>query len=67
MVTVVQLAIGLGATFGGLAFDLSGYRATFELSAAVLVLAAVFAYLAGRAAVRKKAVNALVAAGGLLD
>lgn len=54
MVAVVQLAIGSGATFGGLAFDLSGYRATFELSAAVLLVAAVFAYLAGRASVKAR-------------
>lgn len=37
---------------GGLAFDLSGYRATFELSAAVLVAAAMLACLASRAASR---------------
>ncbi|KPA87165.1 hypothetical protein PF70_06776 [Pseudomonas asplenii] len=39
-----------GAIIGGLAFDLSGCRATFELSALVLLLAAVLADLAGRAA-----------------
>lgn len=49
MVATVQLAIGLGATVGGLVFDLSGYRATFELSAALLVLAAALACLAARA------------------
>lgn len=49
MVAIVQLAIGLGATVGGLVFDLSGYRATFELSAALLVLAAALACLAARA------------------
>jgi predicted MFS family arabinose efflux permease len=58
MVAVVQLAIGSGATFGGLAFDLSGYRATFELSAAVLLAAALLAYLAGRAAVKAQGVSA---------
>ncbi|MOA19279.1 Purine ribonucleoside efflux pump NepI [compost metagenome] len=52
MVAIVQLAIGLGATVGGLVFDFSGYRATFELSAALLVLAAVLAYLAARATLR---------------
>lgn len=36
MVAIIQLAIASGATVGGLVFDLSGYRATFELSAAVL-------------------------------
>lgn len=49
MVAVVQLAIMFGATVGGLAYDHSGYRATFQLSAAMLVLAAVFAALAARA------------------
>lgn len=50
LVAIVQLAIAGGAIVGGLAFDLSGYKATFELSAAVLVVASVFAWLAGRAA-----------------
>lgn len=67
MVAVVQLAIASGATFGGLAFDLSGYRATFELSAAVLVIAAVFAYLAGRASSRKPVATAAAPACGVLD
>jgi predicted MFS family arabinose efflux permease len=49
MVAVVQLAIMFGATVGGLAYDHSGYRATFHMSAAMLVLAAVFAALAARA------------------
>lgn len=52
MVAIIQLAIGLGATVGGLVFDLSGYRATFELSAALLLLAAVLACLAARATLR---------------
>jgi predicted MFS family arabinose efflux permease len=50
LVAIVQLAIASGAIVGGLAFDLSGYRATFELSAAVLVAAAVLAWLARRSA-----------------
>ncbi len=50
LVAIVQLAIAGGAIVGGLAFDLSGYKATFELSAAVLVIASVLAWLAGRAA-----------------
>ncbi|AZE49355.1 Transcription regulatory protein opdE [Pseudomonas chlororaphis] len=61
MVAIVQLAIAAGATVGGLAFDLSGYRATFELSAALLVVAAVLAVLAARAATRKPFVAADVA------
>jgi len=50
MVAVVQLAIMLGATLGGLLFDASGYRATFHLSAGLLVAAAVVALLAARSA-----------------
>lgn len=50
MVAIIQLAIALGATVGGFVFDFSGYRATFELSAALLVIAAVLALLAARAA-----------------
>jgi predicted MFS family arabinose efflux permease len=50
MVAVVQLAIMLGATVGGLVFDASGYRATFGMSAAILLAAAVLAVLASRAA-----------------
>lgn len=53
MVAIVQLAIAAGATVGGLLFDLSGYRATFETSAAVLGVAAVLAVLAARSAVRE--------------
>jgi len=52
MVAVVQLAIMLGATLGGLLFDASGYRATFYLSAGLLVAAAVVALLAARSARR---------------
>lgn len=50
LVAIVQLAIAGGAIVGGLAFDLSGYQATFELSAAVLGVASVLAWLAGRSA-----------------
>ncbi|HDS1735415.1 MFS transporter [Pseudomonas sp. BP8] len=50
LVAIVQLAIASGAIIGGLAFDLSGYKATFELSATVLVAASVLAWLAGRSA-----------------
>ncbi|AWL04899.1 MFS transporter [Massilia oculi] len=46
MVAVVQLAIMLGATLGGLLFDAGGYRATFYLSAGLLATAAVVALLA---------------------
>jgi predicted MFS family arabinose efflux permease len=50
IVAVVQLAIASGATIGGILFDASGYRASFSLSAAVLVAGAVLAWLAGRQA-----------------
>ena len=49
MVAVVQLAIMLGATCGGLLFDAMGYAATFQFSAGVLLAAAVLAMLAARA------------------
>jgi len=50
IVAVVQLAIGLGATLGGVLYDAWGYRATFGLAAVLLVAAAGLAALAGRAA-----------------
>ncbi|MDQ0740182.1 MFS transporter [Pseudomonas sp. W4I3] len=48
MVAIIQLAIAAGATVGGMAFDLHGYQATFELSAALLGVATLLAYLASR-------------------
>ncbi|MNR58645.1 Purine ribonucleoside efflux pump NepI [compost metagenome] len=48
MVAVIQLAIALGSTIGGLLFDGGGYQATFVASAAVLVLAAFLTFLASR-------------------
>ena len=49
IVAVVQLAIGLGATLGGVLFDAAGYRATFGLGAVLLVVAAALAARAARA------------------
>jgi predicted MFS family arabinose efflux permease len=49
MVAVIQLAIMLGATAGGLLFDASGYRATFYLSAGLLAASGLLAMLAARA------------------
>lgn len=49
MVAIIQLAIASGAIVGGLVFDLSGYQATFELSAAVLGASSLLAWLAARA------------------
>lgn len=43
MVAIIQLAITLGATAGGLLFDWQGYQATFTLSAVVLGMSALFA------------------------
>lgn len=48
MVAIIQLAIASGATVGGVVYDLSGYRATFELSAALLCVAAMLAWAAAR-------------------
>ncbi|WP_373376160.1 MFS transporter [Cupriavidus nantongensis] len=49
MVAVVQLAIALGSTVGGLLFDRSGYESTFAASAALLGIAALLTWLTGRA------------------
>jgi predicted MFS family arabinose efflux permease len=48
MVAVVQLAITLGATFGGLVFDAGGPRIEFLSSAALLAVAAIAAFSIGR-------------------
>lgn len=48
MVAVVQLAIALGSTVGGLLFDSSGYESTFIASAATLLFAAFLAFLTSR-------------------
>lgn len=49
MVAVVQLSIGLGATAGGLLFDMYGYRSTFVASAVLLLVAALLAWQTSRA------------------
>jgi predicted MFS family arabinose efflux permease len=49
MVGVVQLAITLGASVGGMLFDHWGYQSTFLVSAALLVGSALAAVLAARA------------------
>ncbi|MGY4516542.1 MFS transporter [Lysobacter sp. HA18] len=63
MVAVVQLAIGLGAGVGGVLFDAVGYQATFGASAAILLVAAGLAVLAGRA-VSTAGVTPTIAAAG---
>jgi len=49
MVAVIQLAIAMGSTVGGLLFDAGGYRNTFVASAAVLLIAAFLTFLTARA------------------
>jgi predicted MFS family arabinose efflux permease len=61
MVAIIQLAIASGATVGGLVFDSNGYRATFELSATLLGVAAVLAFLAARAASREPVASESIA------
>ena len=53
LVAVIQLAIACGATTGGILYDASGYRNTFAVSAAALVLSALLAGLAWRAGRRE--------------
>ncbi len=48
IVAVVQLAIALGATLGGIVYDVSGYRSTFALSAVAFCLSALVATMAWR-------------------
>ena len=48
MVAVIQLAIALGSTVGGLLFDGGGYQSTFVTSAAVLLLAACLSMMTSR-------------------
>lgn len=49
MVAVVQLAIALGSTVGGLLFDSSGYQGTFAFSAGLLLVGAFLVVLTARA------------------
>ncbi|WP_434681638.1 MFS transporter [Pseudomonas sp. R1-18] len=50
MVAMIQLAITLGATCGGLLYDRVGYQATFGASAALLLAGAMLAVIVSRAA-----------------
>lgn len=50
MVATIQFAITIGASLGGMVFDISGYRSTFAVSAVVLTAAAFLAFKASRAA-----------------
>lgn len=48
MVAIIQFAITLGATIGGLLYDSNGYSATFYLSAIILLLGSITAFLTWR-------------------
>lgn len=48
MVAVVQLAIALGSTVGGVLFDHRGFESTFVASAVVLMIAAVLAVMTSK-------------------
>ena len=48
MVAIIQLAITLGATLGGVLFDAQGYQSTFIFSASILFLSAIFSLLTWR-------------------
>lgn len=48
MVAVVQMCIALGSVVGGVAFDHSGYRATFTISAFLLIASALFTLFTSR-------------------
>lgn len=53
MVAVIQLAIALGATAGGVLFDQRGYQATFGFSAVLLLASAGLAALTVRLGTRR--------------
>jgi predicted MFS family arabinose efflux permease len=50
MVAVIQLAIALGATVGGVMYDLDGHRSAFVVSAVALAASALAAFMAWRQA-----------------
>jgi predicted MFS family arabinose efflux permease len=51
MVAIVQLAIAVGSTVGGVLFDALGYQSTFIASAAMLTLATLLTFLTSRSSV----------------
>ena len=53
MVAVVQMAIAAGASAGGFLFDHGGYQTTFALSAGILGLSALLAFLGWRYSAEK--------------
>lgn len=54
-VAVVQMAIALGSTVGGLLFDHHGYQSTFVVSAALLLASAVLTVMTSRGAAARAA------------
>ena len=50
MVAIIQFAITLGATVGGLLYDSHGYSATFYMSATILLLGTLIAFITWRSA-----------------
>ncbi|WP_431777261.1 MFS transporter [Ottowia caeni] len=48
MVAVIQLAIALGSSVGGVLFDASGYQGTFVVSAVVLLIGALLTFQTSR-------------------
>ncbi|BCO11381.1 Uncharacterized MFS-type transporter [Citrifermentans bremense] len=48
IVAVIQLAIAIGSTVGGLLFDTSGYQSTFAASAILLLIAAGLVFVTSR-------------------
>jgi hypothetical protein len=58
MVAVIQLAIALGSTVGGVLFDASGYRSTFVASASVLLIGAFLTFQTSRAHAQPNAAQA---------
>ncbi|MBH0114079.1 MFS transporter [Novosphingobium sp. YJ-S2-02] len=57
MVAVIQIAITLGATLGGISFDAVGPVTSFFVSAAILALAAAAAFVLGRLPFLRIALN----------
>lgn len=55
MVAVIQLAIALGSTTGGMLFDTRGYQTTFVASMTLLLIAAFLAFLTSRSEVAQAA------------
>ncbi|MGR4871782.1 MFS transporter [Variovorax sp. LARHSF232] len=55
MVAVIQFAIALGSTVGGVLFDTSGFRSTFLASAVVLLIGAFLTFQTSRAHAQQSA------------